>query len=245
MGLTVTTKMGTECSVIQCSREEPSSPSSIADSNTQQTTQPDGIPPHPPLKGPSNVNMLKDRVNPPSDFSHADWCQLRDQLYALGHASAQEGNDARSKLKRVALAMNLAQELYGNAVSLLGHQCGRLFTERAAYFLLGMEEGSRRESLFTRLKQFKEEGSVYGPAPIQVCDDLLTLKDYGNCVDHETSSSPNLAASQKPDIVHRVFRVATYLEHIALKPCMFGERCDFGAARCPFRHQQTAAKPTG
>ena len=67
-------------------------------------------------------------------------------------------------------------------MSIVGHQLGRLFTERVVYFLVGCApDAANHESLGQRINKIKEFSNL----PPTLIDDLYALKDYGNRVDHE------------------------------------------------------------
>ena len=178
------------------------------------------IPVHPPLKCDSRVDMATD-PNPPTKFIHDKWCARRDELLKLG----TNAKGARFMLLRIALAMNLAQEYYGNLASVVGHQCGRLLSERVVYFLLGGKSTGWEDTLNARIKRL-EDDCVYGKDALRyggaadpnlgVVDDLKALKDYGNRVDHEELD--DVLPEEKPDIVHRAFRVASRVLEIAKQP---------------------------
>ena len=153
----------------------------------------------------------------PEDFPVTE----RQELLKLG----TNAKGARFMLLRIALAMNLAQEYYGNLASVVGHQCGRLLSERVVYFLLGGKSTGWEDTLNARIKRL-EDDCVYGKDALRyggaadpnlgVVDDLKALKDYGNRVDHEELD--DVLPEEKPDIVHRAFRVASRVLEIAKQP---------------------------
>jgi len=191
---------------------------------------------HPFLVGGSRVDMATDPTHAPTEFAYEEWCAIRDEMFELGRLAEKNGNQSRCKLKRASLAMNVAQENYGNATSVVGHQCGRLFSERAVYFLLGGGSLDRADSLRPRIERLVDD-CVYGPPkpPVEVVQDLHALCTYGNRVDHEELD--DILPDEKPDLVHRVFRVAHYILTQARRECHFGEKCKHGPSACKFHHK--------
>ena len=170
----------------------------------------------PYLRGASIVDMSTDVHNPPTQFNFPQWCEARDRLRALG-ANAPQGS-ALSNLWRTAQAMNVAQENYGNAMSVVAHQCGRLFTERAVWALLGTPPESASDNLNGRIGQLSMKRGNWpeyvrvAPTKQQLrglCVHLHALRGFGNRVDHE--SLPDVRPEEKPEIVHRVYAVAQFL----------------------------------
>jgi hypothetical protein len=108
--------------------------------------------------------------------------------------------------------MNLAQHYYGDCVSTVAHQCGRLFTERAVFFLLDMEPPKvYTQSLHQRIDSL---GSKVSP---NVKRDLHALREIGNRVDH--AALEDVKPEEKAEIVESVFRIALVALDIADRQC--------------------------
>ena len=185
------------------------------------------------LSGPSAVDMLTDPENPPTMFSHEQWCEVRDALFRIGHR--ESNNPVRHKCKRISLAMNLVQEFYGTALSVVGHQCGRLFTERVVVLLIGRSPTGPEDTQSKRIRELSEKPGF----PPEIISHLRALNHYGNRVDHEALD--DLLPEEKPDVVHRTFQVAQFALAKARTECVFGERCTHGPKACRFRHKQGEA----
>ena len=54
-----------------------------------------------PTSEPSRVDMSTDPTHPPRDFSHQEWCDVRDKLWLLAEPYKSDKEDPRSSLVRV------------------------------------------------------------------------------------------------------------------------------------------------
>jgi hypothetical protein len=139
---------------------------------------------------------------PPSAFTHKQWSELRNTLHELGKPFRGDPNHSNCSLYRIALAMNLCQQYYGELVSVVGHQGGRLIPERICTFILGPPEG--KSNLVDRINELQNvPGESFASGA--VIDDLHALRQYSNQADHD--GTDDLQTHQKADIVDRVYRV--------------------------------------
>ena len=92
---------------------------------------------------PSSAHMHDDS-NPPTAFTHAEWCAVRDELWNLGKPHNHDKLSRRMRAYRAALAMNVFQRNYHYRVLADGTEVGgmagvksaaRDFVERACYAL--------------------------------------------------------------------------------------------------------------
>ena len=134
-------------------------------------------------------------------------CTCAHFVQAFGKPSTT--TDARNRLYRAALSMNLIQTNYGHQMSVIGHQGGRLFPERAIFYLLG-KGAAKDENFYTRINQLK------GTPHASLISDLHALSKYGNRVDHD--ELPDLRPNEKVDIVHGVYRVARRSRNLTSLP---------------------------
>jgi hypothetical protein len=156
-------------------------------------------------KTQSRVVMSLDQY-PPSAFTHNQWSALRNTLYQLGKPFRGDPSHSNCSLYRIALAMNLCQQYYGELVSVVGHQGGRLIPERICTFILGPPEG--KSNLVDRINELQNVpcSVVAGQSfAWRVVDDLHALRQYSNQADHD--GTDDLQVPQKADIVDRVYRV--------------------------------------
>jgi hypothetical protein len=174
----------------------------------QQRRREELRPVQPHLEGGSMVDMFTDNY-PPSRavFNMEDWIRVRNQLREKGKASAK--GSSGYYLNRVSMAMNLGQEFYGSALSVIGHQCGRLLCERVVAALIG-PPADERNVLAARLKELK----LNLPGEIEFINDLHKLREFGNRVDHEELD--DLRPDEKGEVVECAYRVARAL--LLLKP---------------------------
>ena len=165
---------------------------------------------HEPLMEPSLVDMHTD-AHPPTGFTRQEWATVRDGLHTAGKPFKANKADARRALFRAALAMNLTQENYKHQLSVVGQQGGRLFAERACHFILGRrpqkKADGKEETLNERIQQLGAAG--FGA----LIDDMHALRMFGNRVDHD--DLPDLRPNEKPDVVHRVYRIAVAMLQLA------------------------------
>jgi len=73
-----------------------------------------------PTSSFSNRSMHTDPRFPPSEFTHEEWCGVRDALYAYDPQSLH-----RTWPQIAAKAMHIAGHYYGEAFSVVAHQSGR------------------------------------------------------------------------------------------------------------------------
>ena len=172
--------------------------------------------------------MLLHASYPPKEFTHQEWCEVRDELFRLGSVHSLHDNKVRRMLRRASMAMNNAQENYGRVRSFVGHQCGRLFVERVVFFLIGAGRTDHSDTLNMRINQLRTPGSRFHN---QISDtplirDLHLLRDYGNRVDHEELD--NLKSDELPDVVHLTYRTAKLLLVLGKIKCRNGLNCKYG-----------------
>ena len=89
------------------------------------------------LSGLSNRSMQTDRHYPPTDFTHEQWCGTRDSLFDSKAAVNILGPDGYRMLHSAAWAMHYAGHYYGDAMSVVAHQSGRIFLEATLAVILG------------------------------------------------------------------------------------------------------------
>jgi hypothetical protein len=127
----------------------------------------------------SNVVMSRDQ-HPPSACTHRQWCELRDTLHELGRPFRGDPQHPNCSLFRASLSMNLCQQYYGELVSVVGHQGGRLIPERICTFILGPPQGV--QNLIDRINALQD---VDAHLAQRVVDDLHALRQYSNQADHD------------------------------------------------------------
>lgn len=131
-----------------------------------------------PLMIGTTVDMFTDPTDPPGPgFTHDMWCSVRDQLWRSAANRRNGAADVKTTryLKRAALAMNIAQHSYGDILSVVGHQCGRLFTERAVLFLhatYGLPVESKSFALSAAIDSLKQVPDI----PSSITTDLHALR---------------------------------------------------------------------
>jgi hypothetical protein len=198
----------------------------------------------PYMTGTSTVDMCSDRGHAPSQFTMAQWMYVKHELRDMGKAAQERGDLKGYALWRVNLALNVAQENYGNLLSVVGHQCGRLLTERAVHYLLGTPPpivNGIAESLSSRIEKVRREHQSTAGCEVLIAD-LHKLRNFGNRVDHENLD--DIKPDEKPEIVHCAFRVAVFVmrEAHAKEPRADAGRDALEAARAMHRARVAATR---
>ena len=136
----------------------------------------------------------------PTLFTHAQWC---DVVEGLWHTAPVNVNDDHP-LRKAARAMSKCQAQYGEE-SMVGLHGGRHFVECSVEHMLGRARG-RDEPLVAHIN------FLAGTRHAKLINDLHRLRMFGNRAVHGYSSAQDpLQPGDKPEIVHRVFRVAEHL----------------------------------
>ena len=179
------------------------------DSGDNGTARPGGgsaLPP--PLSEASDRDMLTDPSDPPTQFTHAQWCAARDDLRTLGEPYKQADDNWRQRLFRASLAMNQMQHHYGDLLSHVANH-GGLFCERAVHVFLRVAPGGQQDSLNNRINKVEvrgPDGAVQLKATRQLRSHLHTLRMFRNRCDHDHLE--DLRVSDKPELVHAAYQVA-------------------------------------
>ena len=88
----------------------------------------------------------------------------------------------------------------------------------------------RDEKLGARIKEIAQMKNI----PNTLVDDLNWLKQVGNRTDHEELS--DITPQEKPEIVHRTYRVALFMTKAGAKLCRDPDNCKFGPDYCKYLH---------
>ena len=151
---------------------------------------------------PSKIDMSTDPTHPPTEFTHNEWCTIRDNIFHLGKPFKNKKNDRRAALYRIALNMNLAQENYGHQMSQVLVQGGRCFWENASWYLIGYKrQGNQRLDYFESEKDYLANLTC----DQDDIDDISLLKKVPP---HAETMNRSLNPELKREIVHANFRLA-------------------------------------